>query len=375
MNPFAWRRRPTRHFGEQWVPFAEMHLKSSRGRWRAFSVQVDTGAVISLLTRSTAEFLGVDLNAGEPIKLVGVGGASRRYFVHRLPAKIADLPEFSLRIAFCESEDVPNLLGRLDVLERFQIDFDSSLEETRITQPWLDEDDRRIWRHFVDVETVILAKWKEHPLPRRVDEAARRFVRRADQLVAAAAGLLKLHRGCELPLLIRSLFELSVQFEYLMQDPEPRAKLYLEYEHITKHRTEQAWLNLPGLIGDSLRASPQRAAGEQRNRVAYDQVRSQYEIKSKRGKVRSHWYSGNLKHLAEQVDRVDEYDAVYSLYSAWAHGDPWTARGKPLAHDGPWHTLKYWARLLILVADAKKIVLAGEAYESLQVLAKGMTQA
>jgi hypothetical protein len=36
------------------------------------------------------------------------------------------------------------------------------------------------------------------------------------------------------------------------------------------------------------------------------------------------------------------------------------------------HAFAYWARLLIQVADAKKIILTGEAYQSLQVLARGL---
>ena len=48
MHVFAWRRRPTRHFGDQWVPFVELSLRSTRGRWYAFSVQVADGKEIVL---------------------------------------------------------------------------------------------------------------------------------------------------------------------------------------------------------------------------------------------------------------------------------------------------------------------------------------
>ena len=132
MAEFAWRRRMTPHFGEQWVPFAELNLRSTAGRWRTFSVLVDSGATISLMPRSAAELLGVQPNTGESIELTGVGGAARRYFVHRFDARIGNLPECEMRIAVADSENVPNLLGRLDVLDRYQIDFDPSLARTRI---------------------------------------------------------------------------------------------------------------------------------------------------------------------------------------------------------------------------------------------------
>ncbi len=373
MITFAWRRRVTRHFGEQWVPFAELSLKSTRGRWYSISMQVDSGAVISVVPRSVAELLGLRLVNDQPIELASVGAKARGYFVHLVEARIGNMPEFEMRIAVAEGEDVPNLLGRLDVLDRFQIDLDASLEETRVSTPWLDADGRRIWRHLLETEATILKKWSDHRLPGRVDEAAKRFVNRADQLLAAGAGLLKLHRGFELPLILRSLFELSVQFEYLMRDPEPRAALYLDYEHITKHRAMHAWAKLPGTIGDHLRASPLRAEGEERARREYNRVHAQYALKRDAERVRRHWYQGSLRDLAndKDVQRLPEYEAIYGLYSAWAHGDPWTSDPLKVGHGGLMHLYGYWARLMIQVADAKRIILAGDSYRTLQQLGKG----
>ena len=135
MPQFAWRRRVTRHFGEQWVPFADLSLQAISGRWRELSVQVDSGAVLSVLKRSAADLLGIHLEAGESIDLAGIGAPARRYFIHTCSATLGDSPEFHIRVAFADHEDVPNLLGRLDVLDRFQIEFDPSCEETRFSLP------------------------------------------------------------------------------------------------------------------------------------------------------------------------------------------------------------------------------------------------
>lgn len=374
MSVFAWRRRATRHFGEQWVPFAEVSLRSTSGRWHAFSVQVDTGAVISVVPRSAGELLGIVPDKGEAVDLAGVGAPPQRYFVHRFAARIGDAPDFQMRIAVADREDAPSLLGRLDILDRFQIDLDVSLEETRVSAPWLDADNRRIWRCCLKAEASVLRAWADHPLPGRVDEAAKRFVNRADQLVAAGAGLLKLHRGSELPLIIRSLFELSVQFEYLMRDPEARAELYIDYEHVTRYRSEQAWLKFPGLVGGRLRASPLRAAEEKRNRAEYDRVSGRYAGRRDPTQARNHWYPGSLRTLATEAGRTAEYDAVYGLYSAWAHGDPWTSGLRETGYEGLWHVLAYWSRILVQVADAKRMILSGEEYQVLAELARGMTE-
>jgi hypothetical protein len=374
MAVFAWRRRLTRHFGEQWVPFAEVRLRSKAGRWHGLSLEVDSGAVVSVLRRSAADLLGIDYKSGEAIDLASVGSLPQRYAIHKLEAQIGDLPAFELRIAFAEREDVPNLLGRLDVLDRFQIDLDVSLEETRFSAPWLDANYRTIWRHSIATEAAILSKWNDHPLSAKLDEAAKRFVNRADQLVAAAAGLLKLRRDFELPLLIRSLFELSVQFEYLMRDPEARAPLYLDFEHVTRHRTGQAWLNLPGPIGEGLRRQRRPGDGEAGNRARYELVRPQYAAKRDPERTRSHWYPGTLRDVASEVGRTAEYNAIYGLYSAWAHGDPFTAGLLRAANGGLLHAFVYWGRLLTQVADAKKIILSHEQYGSLERLSKGLME-
>jgi hypothetical protein len=168
MATFAWRRRDTRHFGEQWVPFAEQFLKSTTGRWYPLSVQVDTGAVISVFPRSVCALLGADLESGERVELSGVGAQPRAYDLHKFPAKIGDLPEFPTRVAISEKEDVPSLLGRLDMMDRLQLDFDASLQETRVSNPWLNEQDQKIWQMLLDTEKQILSRWEQRPLPGRI---------------------------------------------------------------------------------------------------------------------------------------------------------------------------------------------------------------
>ncbi len=129
---FAWRWKPTRCFGSQWVPFADLHLRSTNGRWHTFAVQVDTGAVVSVLPRSAAELLAIRWREGELADLSGISGPARPYFVHILKARLGDLAPFSLRVAFADSEDVPNLLGRLDFLDRSVTTFDGTVRQLMI---------------------------------------------------------------------------------------------------------------------------------------------------------------------------------------------------------------------------------------------------
>ncbi len=135
MPVFAWRNEPTRHFGEQPIPFASVGIKDPDERWRTFSLLVDSGAVISLLCRSVGELLRVPIESGRRITVTGVGRKENVVFVHQLTARVGDGPEFPARFAISTSEDVPNLLGRLDVFDRFLIAFNPSRNETRFDLP------------------------------------------------------------------------------------------------------------------------------------------------------------------------------------------------------------------------------------------------
>ena len=85
---------------------------------------IDSGADITLLPRSVGKLIGLEEQSGEkPEKVYGVGDSSVHVFIRRVSMKIGKA-EFSARVAWSTAEDVPLLLGRLDVFRRFRIVFD-----------------------------------------------------------------------------------------------------------------------------------------------------------------------------------------------------------------------------------------------------------
>lgn len=65
--------------------------------------------------------------------MTGVGGAKNALRLFAIPTLYDDLwPPVETRFAISESEDVPNLLGRLDVFDRYQVIFDPRHRETTI---------------------------------------------------------------------------------------------------------------------------------------------------------------------------------------------------------------------------------------------------
>lgn len=133
MGWHKWRRRPSKHFGEVWVPFVRMGLQSAYGRWRSVTLQVDSGAIVSLLKRSVADLLGLRLEAGRRIELTSIGGHSTVVYVHTIQTRIDENFIRNVRFAIAEREDVPNLLGRLDVFDFLRIVFDPMNHETQVT--------------------------------------------------------------------------------------------------------------------------------------------------------------------------------------------------------------------------------------------------
>lgn len=74
----------------------------------------DTGADISLFSASVARLLGVDVRKGVRGSLSGLGG-ELEVFIHRIPIWVG-IHSKRIRVAFATAE-VPNILGRLDVLQ------------------------------------------------------------------------------------------------------------------------------------------------------------------------------------------------------------------------------------------------------------------
>ena len=76
MACFEWVRQPTKWFGDVWAPVAEITLKGADAKAHKIALHIDTGAVITLLRRSVADLLGLDLTTGREITLGSVGGST-----------------------------------------------------------------------------------------------------------------------------------------------------------------------------------------------------------------------------------------------------------------------------------------------------------
>ena len=384
MPVYKWQERPTKHFGTVLVPFAKADLQRCDGRFQSVALQIDSGAVISTLRRSSATLLGLTLEAGRPVDLKSVGGGVTQAFVHEITARFDPSLTLSVPFAIMTSETVPNLLGRLGVFDVLQLHFDATFQETQFLQPWLDRKERRIWEFVVETEEHVLRRWPEvtlsgktasdPELQRNAKDVARRFLGRTGQVLASLRSLLKEGTRYGAPALIRTMFELVWQFEFLMLAPEKRAKEYAEFYWVTRHKQAKALAENPvGFVSKRLAESPKRAAGEQQNRVEFERVKPMFMVQTKGGKERlaENWYKMSIRELAESLGRGGEYRLIYAHASAWAHGDPFgTEPQQPNFLEDPNTALLLGLmcheRILFLIAEAGRIVLTNEQFEVLK---------
>ena len=89
---------------------------------------VDTGASITMFPKTAAVALGLNLKTGQEITLVDVSGSELHAWVHWIEIQFIapnreTLVPIEIRAAFMESNALPILLGRRDVLQELDIIF------------------------------------------------------------------------------------------------------------------------------------------------------------------------------------------------------------------------------------------------------------
>ena len=95
----------------------------------SFFVLVDSGAEVSLFTKSDAELLGISLEDGKKISIGSVSGNKFLAYLHSVVIKIGE-EKFEIDIAFSEKVDTPRVLGRNPIFSDFFVIFDDKNKNT-----------------------------------------------------------------------------------------------------------------------------------------------------------------------------------------------------------------------------------------------------
>jgi predicted aspartyl protease len=127
---FPYKRVHSDIFGRASIPVAKIFL---RGKGEiAVDAIVDSGAVISIFPKSLSELLKLSFAEGERGEVRTASGEVIGIRVHRVRMRIGDYA-FTARVAFSENENIPYVLGRLDVIDKVEIRLER--EGTRFLIP------------------------------------------------------------------------------------------------------------------------------------------------------------------------------------------------------------------------------------------------
>lgn len=120
---FPFEERTSSIFGKVWRPVALVEFCSvlNSALWTTIRMIVDTGADYTLLPRSYAKAIGVDLERDcRPFEILGIGGHEVVYVHPRIQVRIGEWTAV-VPVGFLERDAVPALLGRQQCLEALSL--------------------------------------------------------------------------------------------------------------------------------------------------------------------------------------------------------------------------------------------------------------
>ena len=107
--------------GKFWIPTAKVELISEERKYFC-EMLVDSGADITLIRKSLGKFLGFSFDGKKIQEIRGIGAGTIPYVIEKIEIKIGEY-KFETRIGISMVENIPLILGRLDVFNNFDIEF------------------------------------------------------------------------------------------------------------------------------------------------------------------------------------------------------------------------------------------------------------
>jgi hypothetical protein len=102
-------------------PVARVALRNE-GKTVVFFPYIDSGADVTLIPRSIGEALGLGLNKSDIEELAGIGEGKVAVVRQQVGMSVGSTT-FPCEIAWALIEEVPPLLGRKGVFDRFSVEF------------------------------------------------------------------------------------------------------------------------------------------------------------------------------------------------------------------------------------------------------------
>ena len=119
---FPYQKEKSKLFGEILRPLIEFEIKTNIG-WIPAMGYLDSGADITLLPLSFAKVLGIKIEDEEVKEIRGIGDSAVSVIIKEVEIKIVDV-KLKVNVGIALIEEVPYLVGRKDIFNKFKITFE-----------------------------------------------------------------------------------------------------------------------------------------------------------------------------------------------------------------------------------------------------------
>lgn len=133
MIEFPFEKSHSRTLGRILRPIVGVTIVGPKQNVNVFML-LDSGADISLIPYSVGETIGLKLDMANRGEVQGIGEGSLPYILSQVKFKIEDI-EIPVRIGWALIEEIPFILGRLDVFQRFAVEFREFENKILLKQP------------------------------------------------------------------------------------------------------------------------------------------------------------------------------------------------------------------------------------------------
>lgn len=133
MIEFPFLKRRSKKLGHILKPIIPVSIIDPKRGVRVFML-LDSGADISMIPYSVGETLGLELDMSTRSEIQGIGESSVPYVLGQVRIQIENF-EILIRIGWALIEEVPFILGRLDVFKTIAIEFREFENKILLKQP------------------------------------------------------------------------------------------------------------------------------------------------------------------------------------------------------------------------------------------------
>ena len=121
MIEFPFKKRHSKQLGVIYKPLIPVTIVEPQYSVNLFML-LDSGADLSLIPYSVGEAIGLELDMHNRSEVQGIGEGSIPYILSQVVLHIGER-EMPIRVGWALLEEVPLILGRLDVFRYFAIEF------------------------------------------------------------------------------------------------------------------------------------------------------------------------------------------------------------------------------------------------------------